>query len=818
MITRLLELRLSAFRAFQKEQIIPLDADVILIHGTNGTAKTSLLSGLEFALTGEVFDLQRYAADYPRCLKHLGAVEDSSAAIRYRDAKGEEREITHVVTSKGGTPSSSFTLTPDEKCFFLDRCYLSQSSLSRLLENYQASDTDQPEQPLVRFVRELLGLDLLENLTSGLHEAGNITRMEKSVTSLRLARETESNSLEQVTQLEERRVTRAAVWSTALAELQRVAGEVGDVLPEKPWDVAGIEARLKGMDDSASYRTTAERLQSLRRAEGRLQNSLGLLGDDENVVGRARLEEQLTVAESKRTELSTRLQHLVARAQSMLLELGRPSPNSDDLVATLQATTIAIGEARDQLEAGVRRLAALNADLSKLRFRADEIATGLKSHPPSTRKKITERQRLAELLAAISQHIHGEECPVCARDYSEIGAGTLSERIASEIAKIGADAHTLEERERQRAALEAEDGDIKRRIGALEQQLAKEPLIGRDDAQRQSLISLATECTNAEPERQSLSRLTLAVATFRSELSILDTRRKQRTVAAGDLGQLARDIGLVTKTETTAGQIKEITAHLAAAIGKAERQLAGTTRLRDALTTARTAGLSLEQVDKELIDVRRRQEQAGNLVQQMRGLIQEGKDLAKAAANAKTKLLDQVFNETLNRLWHDFFRRLAKSERFQPWLGEPTYFRGQIRTTIEGRAPNAEPFSQFAAVASSGNVTTAALSLYLALHLIEQPRHRVLVLDDPVQNMDDVRVVQLAGLLRKIGRSAERQIVIAVHERALFDYLCLELSPTQPNGKLLALELHRTRLDGPPTLTSTEHVWKGDLLKFGVAG
>lgn len=818
MITRLLELRLTAFRAFQKEQIIPLDADVILIHGTNGTAKTSLLSGLEFALTGEVFDLQSYAADYPRCLKHLGAVEESSAMIRYRDAKGEEREITHVVASRGGTASSSFTLTPDEKCFFLDRCYLSQSSLSRLLENYQACDTDQPEQPLVRFVRELLGLDLLENLTSGLHEAGNITRIEKSVTALRVARETEGSTTQQITQLAERRTALSAAWSTALAELQRVAGEVGDTLPEKPWDIPGIIARLGALDGKASDRATAERLQNLRRAEGRLQNSLGLLGNDENAVERARLQEQLEVAESKRTELNTRLQHLVARAQSTLLELGRPSSHSDDLVAMLQTTTAAIREARNQLAVGVHRLTALNVDLSKLRARAKEIATGLKSHAPSARKRITEQQRLAELLAAISQHVHGDECPVCARDYSELGTGTLSERIASEIAKIGADAQTLEERERQRAALDAEDGDIRRRIDALEQQLAKEPLIGRDDAQRESLISVAMECANAEPDRQNLSRLNLAVASFRSQLSILETRRRQRTVAAGDLGQLARDIGLETKTETTAGQIKEITAHLAAAIGKAERQLTGTARLREALTTARTAGVSLEQIEKELKEVRRCHEQTGNLVQQMRGLIQEGKDLAKAAANAKTKLLDQVFNETLNRLWHDFFRRLAKFERFKPWLGEPTYFRGQIRTTIEGRALNAEPFSQFAAVASSGNVTTAALSLYLALHLIEQPRHRVLVLDDPVQNMDDVHVVQLAGLLRKIGRSAERQIVIAVHERALFDYLCLELSPTQPNRKLLALELHRTRLDEPPTLTSTEHVWKGDLLKFGAIG
>jgi hypothetical protein len=45
----------------------------------------------------------------------------------------------------------------------------------------------------------------------------------------------------------------------------------------------------------------------------------------------------------------------------------------------------------------------------------------------------------------------------------------------------------------------------------------------------------------------------------------------------------------------------------------------------------------------------------------------------------------------------------------------------------------------------------------------------------------------------------------------------LELSPTQPEGKLLALELRRSHPDEAPTLISTEHIWKGDPLKFGMA-
>ena len=213
MISRFLELRLTAFRAFHGEQVIPLDADVILIHGQNGTAKTSLLAGLEFALTGEVCDLRAFDNDYPRCLRHHGATETSTASIRFLDAEGLEKTVSHAVSPSGGMARLETNFPHEDKRFFVDRCYLSQSSLSRLLESYQAFDKEQPEQPLVRFVRELLGLDLLEHLTVGLHEAGNITRIEKNVPPLREAREAEVRTTAQLGEIGARRPGLVAAWN-----------------------------------------------------------------------------------------------------------------------------------------------------------------------------------------------------------------------------------------------------------------------------------------------------------------------------------------------------------------------------------------------------------------------------------------------------------------------------------------------------------------------------------------------------------------------------------------------------------------------------
>src|SRR5262249_39721260 len=93
---------------------------------------------------------------------------------------------------------------------------------------------------------------------------------------------------------------------------------------------------------------------------------------------------------------------------------------------------------------------------------------------------------------------------------------------------------------------------------------------------------------------------------------------------------------------------------------------------------------------------------------------------------------------------------------------------------------------------SSGNLNTAALTLFLALHFsVATSRLPWLVLDDPVQSMDELHIAQFAALLRTIARNQHRKVIIAVHEKPLFDYLSLELSPAFETDKLVTLEIRR---------------------------
>ncbi|MCP5390617.1 MAG: hypothetical protein H6920_03185 [Sphingomonadaceae bacterium] len=96
------------------------------------------------------------------------------------------------------------------------------------------------------------------------------------------------------------------------------------------------------------------------------------------------------------------------------------------------------------------------------------------------------------------------------------------------------------------------------------------------------------------------------------------------------------------------------------------------------------------------------------------------------------------------------------------------------------------------AMLSAGNLNSAALTLFIALHLSVEPPCPWLILDDPVQSMDEMHFAQFAALLRTLAKAENRKVVVAVHERPLFEYLALERRPAFPDDRLITVELSRS--------------------------
>ena len=157
------ELNVTNFRSIRGHVHAPLDATVVLIHGENGAGKTSLLSAMEYGLTGNVRSLHRADPEYAEHLLHRSA-SDGKIVIK-TDVDSVEKQYSAVLDKTGAHSTSS--LDQKEASFFSERVYLPQSLLSQLLQIYQESRSD-ADSPLAQFVGDLLGLGRLDALESGL--------------------------------------------------------------------------------------------------------------------------------------------------------------------------------------------------------------------------------------------------------------------------------------------------------------------------------------------------------------------------------------------------------------------------------------------------------------------------------------------------------------------------------------------------------------------------------------------------------------------------------------------------------------------------
>ena len=817
MIDRLLSLELQNFRGYRDAEPIPLDADVVLIHGPNGTGKSSLLQALEFAVTGDVSDLSRFEDSYPRCLQNTVAKSFPRVTLRYRSEA--QTEITHTASKPGVVEGQA--LSKKEIAFFRDRCYLSQARLSRLLELYQAVDKDHPEAQLVTFIRELLGLDYLENLTAGLDEIGLITRVRKNLPALQQLEDAQQRAEREIERLRENVKTRAATLAEEIEESRKLALEdCGDPLPQAPWTVAGIQQRLDQLR-SASLNDAGA---SLRDRLQQDQTRLTMIAEFVNAsasAGDVALDELKRREAAAKQDLQTRQTRLVVEGNAVCRVLRELDINTNEL--TDPAGT---GVWLEQLEAIVQKeLSRRQEDIAASEDRGREIgllneqlasaAAEFQGFAPAVSPTGDDHAAVwISALRTVLDHVHGDECPVCGRDYAELDSGDLRSRLMEEIRRRESQAGVESGAMQRRAELERKIADQTRNLDYARS--AASPYLARGNAARETsarLQPLAEELLRTRLDREHWQRTLTETGVVSVQLRNREVAEEQQTKYRLQLEELADRWKLPHQSIETIQLAQQLRELFAAKITAAQQQEALNRRLQMALE--RVVVLAFDQENEAQVLVRETSDQArrNRARQRVEDRIQSARDLRKEVLAVKGEILNQVFNGTLNRLWRELFDRLVKVELFRPLLSEPESVRGRMSARIQGVAGNVS-FPDLAAVLSCGNLNTAALSLFLALHLIEQPKHKVLVFDDPVQNMDDVKAIHFAGLLRAIVLQANRQLVIAVHERQLFEYLCLELGPTQPNESLMAIELSRNSADVSVRIQHTRHVWQPDRIKF----
>lgn len=788
MVSKLKSLTISNFRTILGTIVVPLDAQVVLVHGSNGLGKSSILSALELGLAGKVAHLES-KSDYVNFLTNFGAkTGEINLAV---DLPETGAQALGTVSFSPEQFSASPVLSKKYSDFFSERCFLPQAVLGRLLDIYDEKNKNTGSR-LTQFVKELLRLEPLDAIADGLSPAFNVTRIRKVAPAFKQLEALQENYVGQLAQISEK--TRV-VSDGVILRLASIKELVSKITGDSSHVKDGLHLSvLRAHGNSEADRQALSKL---------LQNK----SEVESLVSRlANLETNsfdLIVAEKERVEAYSATAYAewangpgsdIAAAVYEIKQYNSDLPTADSDSTTL------VEEALRWCDREVSRCESL---LSKNNEAVEKLTSsrGIVERANSRIKELNEHltagakdaRTLANALAGIVPHVEDEICPVCARDFSEAGDGPLTAHIAKSIAKLTTEAGRLQ-------AFAAERAAENQRLSIAQRDVvtAERGVLNADAVlalkQRHSIVASVGSKLRSLQNQAAVGRDLRTVWTKnRNELD------KSKSAAHATLRLLPEAQSAIERfTGKLAASFPNLNQGFTLAISLISDQIAF---IETRLELRRKLMIEIEQQErdleivsglkKQLDRIKKRVESNKKTMQEIGGLRDSAKSVATAASEIRSHIVRDVFSGSLNAVWRDLFVRLAPSEQFVPQFKLPTGDDNKVEAVLETLHRSGKIGGAPGAMLSQGNLNTAALTLFLALHLSVPSHLPWLVLDDPVQSMDDLHVSQFAALLRTLSKGLGKQLVVAVHERALFDYLTLELSPSFPGDRLLTVEISR---------------------------
>lgn len=777
---------ITNFRSIRGTVRVPLDAPIILVHGPNGAGKTSILSALELALTREIPAMKRDDPSFEKFLVHQGQ-DDAAVTLLLKGGVPSKRGSVRI---ENGIVSGDAFLDRADGRFFSDRCMLAQSVLSRLLKIYQDADPTK-ESALTHFVKDLLKLDQLEAVIDGLHDAGDVRNVRKLTPHYKEVEDLRKAKRQEIAQLQ---IARDEVVQQLADELKLFQNEIGIALPDRRAEVEAVDA-LKGelrVTDTASRlldeRGRLSEIASIEKSWAEISTSAASMKRSEVEASAAKASLD---AGHWRGTIGVELEAITGALREFFPDLPSWSSTSPDLAyaAARKRVEDELGRLRNSLASDkenaathAKLLESIAQDQSRLKIIASQIADISASS-----------NQVATVLSALLPHIQGNLCPVCERNFGEVSKEPLAAHVQKHIAQLTADAGRLFQLSTEQTAATVRASDETRQLERIR------TLILSDDTK----LSINRRIVALTEHQVALNRIRDRVADGARLLSL-------EAISSRELGRFRESDRLSNELRAGASRLSE--AFGAAALTSSEQLGPFLVELRQKITEKVDA---LERVQRSresaltrcgtILKFRTQREGIAVELEHLNSDIERldlaidgadserrrAKDLASIARESRTKTVRNVFNNSLNTLWRDLFVRLAPTEPFIPAFRIPsdgTDFAATLETVHRKGMSGGTPGSML----SSGNLNTAALTLFLALHFsVVTSRLPWLVLDDPVQSMDELHIAQFAALLRTIARNQRRKIIMSVHERPLFDYLSLELSPAFETDKLLTLEIQR---------------------------
>lgn len=772
------------FRSIKGEINVPLDANVVLVHGENGSGKTSILSAVELALTGKIQSLLRADPAYSNQLLFRGAAK-GSVNVQV-EGNGRDRSFSSNIEEEGVVNLSVF----DEELadFFSERAFLPQALLGQLLQIYQDSSS-RMDSPLAKFVGDLLGLDRLDAIEGGLQAVKDVRNVRKS--SERWASvEAEIDRLKgsQENKNQYRSETNQKI-SVLLHELQSRLQALGiEWKPSEDDYQDQIEGALSEPYEEG-LRVTIGRRRELSAIHQQIESASGFLGSD-FTKATSEAEQSTRNYEEWKSKHTETVENLEARFLALLPQ----SLLNDDFLESWNQALEHLAAEKQRIE---KRLETTRTDRANLLTANENVAVAkrqLEIIDDELSKISSQPESLVSLISELSGYIEDDICPVCDRDFAECGGDSLADHVSRKVRALSASAERLlalgrarsEEETRLRSATRQIDESNSRLLSDTEVNVLEKRL---SDVQA---AYIGIQEASSVLEEGSFNRA--SEVTSRRRLSELQSMNTTLLATRQTLHEFARRVEVdVSSSERSS---LELASYIGEALAQREEadqaRASAQTRIREIKSDLSRLFADREDQDHEIAKTETDLQTSTESFERGQKLRRQASELRGIVDEVRSGIIRREFNDRLNHLWRDLFVRLAPDEPFVPAFSVPANSTQRLQPKlITNFRSGGDAGGTPGAMLSAGNLNTAALTLFLALHLSVPKKLPWLILDDPVQSMDDVHISNFAALLRTLSKEHRRQVIIAVHDRQLFEYLRLELSPAFPDDTLLTLEMMR---------------------------
>jgi DNA repair exonuclease SbcCD ATPase subunit len=497
---------------------------------------------------------------------------------------------------------------------------------------------------------------------------------------------------------------------------------------------AGKNARGELTTVEAQRRAASERVDALRRQQAEAPDT-------------ASTRAEIAARVATDTSVVTMRRELPSNASDAALFQSAVAATGDELSRTQQRLFEVVAQARDvaavsddELAPGHRAADAAKKGIEEARVRLKEAEA-----------ELAEARQRSEALASLAHAalpLLTDRCPVCEQ---EIDKGHVERHLEDLLKEGGAD---LPARQRARdealSAMEAAEAHGRETTAALAHLGRRRELLDQLAAEREQLrTDVLALVARADQEGLAFERADELIALDSDALTsaIEDLRTVWRLVS--DLTAVLRALPAGEQIATAERELGRLEALVAAA--------------RERTTTAS-----------------RREE--------------EGKTLQRAATRAVAAVTESRFR-LLAPLVSDIFSRLDP----HPVFKELDFTLGVYRERGEASpivrdselGIEADPLLVF----SSSQTNVAALSYFLALGWAAgQEAMPFVLLDDPLQSLDDVNALGFADLCRHIRQ--QRQLIVSTHDPRLASLLERKLAPRAVGEKTRVVDFHAWTRNG----------------------